>query len=136
MKYIQLFENFKSLTDDNFNTLKGMLGKVKNEIENAKTIGNKRVEPSKEFENLSILLKRIGGQFSNLNLDINNLTFWSRARKAIHNIIELRDIRQAAEMRKYTYKVLQSFQEEFANFINKKQHEVNKYKNSTEKEND
>jgi|688.fasta_scaffold1040012_1 seryl-tRNA synthetase len=133
MKHIKNFTQLNESTDkiklvEDINKLKQLHTLLNNSFEESKNIGKKGANPQKEFEGLFNTVKRTRQTLMELNIDIENFSmYFMKLLKSINDIMNIRDIREATEIKGRIYKIFPLAQQDFQNFISKKNNEIKKY---------
>jgi hypothetical protein len=133
MKHIKNFTQLNESTDkiklvEDINKLNQLHTLLNNSFEESKNIGKKGVNPQKEFEGLFNTAKRTRQTLMELNIDIENFSmYFMKLLKSINDIMNIRDIKEATEIKGRIYKIFPLVQQDFQNFISKKNNEIKKY---------
>ena len=126
--FIQLNESNKIKTFEDINKIKQLYTLLNNSFEESKNLGKKGINPQKEFESLFNTCKRTRQTFLEFNIDTQDVSmYFGHLLKGINDIMNVRDIREATEIKGKIYKVFPLLQQDFQNFISKQSNEIKKY---------
>jgi molecular chaperone GrpE (heat shock protein) len=131
MKYLQTFtqlnesHNVKSVSD--VEKLKQLLGLLNNSFEESKNFAKRGVvNPQKEFEGFFNALKRTRQALMDFKLESFSPHFINLV-GAVNAIMNVRDMREAAEIRNKIHKLFSLVQQDFNGLISKIHREIKTY---------
>ena len=134
MKYLMNFNQLnesKILKKEDIDSFKKNFSLLNNSFQESKELGRRNVNPQKEFENFLQTLKRVRMVFLESNINIEDFSmYFPKLFKFVNDSMNVRDIRQATEIKGNIYKIMPLIQQDFEKFINKKESEIKTYQSN------